>query len=613
MEDRSKQVALLFRKLFRGTDSRATGEPDQLPDEEIERRVKAVLQRVSEEVRELWGAVPDQDRSGFEYRLACEAVKAGVTNEMDLACLIFTSVAHQDKFSGRKDSWKRAVACARKALTAGEEGKAGKKPTQANVLVQLAQQAELFHTPDGIPYATVPVGDHRETWPIRSRRFSQWLKRMYYAETNKVPSSAAMSDALGVLEARALWDGQEKPVHIRVAGYEGRIYLDLCNPRWEVVEITREGWRVIQDPPVKFTRTEGMLELPRPLGGNVRHLRPFTNVADEDSWRLLCSWLVMALRPTGPYPVLILQGEQGSSKSTLARVLRSLIDPSSAPLRSAPKEERDLLIAARNSWVISLDNLSGTPPWLSDALCRLATGGGFSTRALYTDAEEVIFSAQRPIMLNGIDDVATREDLRDRAIVLQLPHIPSNERKPEQVFWREFEGVRPAILGGLLDAVATAMRREDEVVLPELPRMADFARWGAAAAPALGWKEENFMSSYQRNLQHAIEVTLDSNLVASAVRDLVGATEGKRWEGTASELLLSLLPFVDDELRRGRAWPKAPHVLSNQLKRVAPILRAVGIEVRLGGRVGRHGRRVIEIKRIGKEAAAASVVSVKTP
>src|SRR5262249_30177683 len=136
----------------------------------------------------------------------------------------------------------------------------------------------------------------------------------------------------------------------------------------------------------------------------------------EGDWRLVVSWLLAALRPVGPYPVLVVYGEQGSAKSSLVRVLRALVDPNTAALRRPPREERDLVIAATNGWLIALDNLSHLPDWLSDGLCCLATGSGFATRELYTDADEAIFAARRPVVLNGIEEVATRGDLLDRAI-----------------------------------------------------------------------------------------------------------------------------------------------------------------------------------------------------
>jgi hypothetical protein len=169
-------------------------------------------------------------------------------------------------------------------------------------------------------------------------------------------------------------------------------------------------------------------------------LRRFVNVRSEEDWKLLVAWLIQAFRPTGPYPILILQGEQGSAKTTTARILRAITDPSSTPVRTVPRGEHDLMIAANNSWVVTIDNLSGLQPWLSDALCRLSTGGGFGTRTLYENDEETLFDAMRPIILNGITDIATRPDLLDRAIILTLPASPKRTANPNLKFGQSLSG-----------------------------------------------------------------------------------------------------------------------------------------------------------------------------
>ena len=179
-------------------------------------------------------------------------------------------------------------------------------------------------------------------------------------------------------------------------------------------------------------------------------LRGFVNVTDTD-WPLFLGWLVGALRPRGPYAVLLVYGEQGSAKSTLVRVARSLIDPNEAPARREPKNGEDLIVAARNSLVVAFDNVSRLPLELSDDLARLATGAGFGARQLYTNLEEVIVHVARPITINGIEEVATRGDLLDRGLVLNLPRI--QKYQDEDVFWRSFDEAHPGILGALLDAV----------------------------------------------------------------------------------------------------------------------------------------------------------------
>ncbi len=120
--------------------------------------------------------------------------------------------------------------------------------TQATVLMDLAGDVELFHTPDGEAWAVVQVNHHRETWPLKHRNFRRFLARRFYEEEGKAPGSQALQDALNVLEAKALFEGPQYPVCTRIAEHEGKVYLDLANDAWEAVEISSTGWRVVPMP-----------------------------------------------------------------------------------------------------------------------------------------------------------------------------------------------------------------------------------------------------------------------------------------------------------------------------------------------------------------------------
>jgi hypothetical protein len=463
-----------------------------------------------------------------------------------------------------------------------------RKETQSDMLLRIAQAAELFHDPGGEAFARVPVEEHHEIWPVHSRVFRDWLLQGYYLETGKAPSAQALKEALNTLEARARFDGEEHEVFTRVAGVGSKVYLDLCNPEWEVVEITAAGWQVLRKVPVRFQRTPVMRPLPRPVGGgSLTELRPLVNLLDDPAFVLLVAFLVAALGPRGPYPVLVLHGEQGSAKSSLARLVAFLTDPSAAPLRTVPRNEEDLMIAASHSRLLAFDNLSGLPSWFSDALCRLSTGGGFSTRQLYTNRDEIVFSAIRPVVLNGIDEVVGRQDLVDRSLVLSLPAIPEEARRCERELWDEVEALRPRLLGALLDAVSCGLRRRNEVRLDRSPRMADFAHWVVAAEPALPWPAGAFLAAYEANRGEAVESSLEADEVAVAVRELVA--EQSEFEGTAQELLATLEARVAEGVRKSRFWPKNPRALSARLRRSAPGLRRGGVDVITGLR-NRHMR-----------------------
>lgn len=433
---------------------------------------------------------------------------------------------------------------------------------------------------------------HRETHSIVSKGFGDWLLRRFYEDYGKPPGAQAMQEAKGVLAAKARFEGDERQVHVRVAEHYGAIYVDLANDLWEAAEITSHGWRIVSDPPVRFRRPKGMRSLPRPVsGGRVDDLRTFVNVGSEEDWRLLAGWLVQSFSPTGPYPVLVLQGEQGSAKTTAARILRTVVDPSILAVRTIPRGEQDLALAANNSWLLAFDNLSGLAPWLSDAICRLATGGGFGTRTLYENDEETLFDATRPVILNGITDVAGRADLLDRALVLTLPRIPEEKRRPEAELWSGFERAIPGILGGFFDAVSVALRERPNIRLDSLPRMADFAMWATAAEGGLGMEPGHFMEAYSGRRKESNRLALEADPVALSIVKLM---EGRdEWVGTASGLLLELNEHVDEGIRRYKTWPRQPQYLSRHLTRLAPVLRSEGIEIQDLRRTGSERKKRI--------------------
>jgi hypothetical protein len=486
------------------------------------------------------------------------------------------------------------------------------RKSQATLLVEMAADTDLFHDPDGEAYARFPVGEgdrfHWQVARVRTRAYNRWLAQRFFRDQGKVPAAQAQQDALGVIEARAVFDGDKRDVSVRVAQLDSRIYFDLANDRWQVLEIDRDGWRVLDDSPVMFRRSKAMVPAPTPVrNGSIQELRHFANVTDED-WPLVLAWLVAAMRPMGPYPVLAVYGEHGSGKSGLCRRLRSVVDPNTAPLRADYREPRDLMIGANSGWVMALDNLSHIPAWLSDCFCRLATGGGFSCRTLYENDEETIFNAQRPLMLNCIEEVVTRSDLLDRCVLLNLPRIEPARRFSEKQLDREFETAWPRILGGLLDAVVTALRNEDAVDMPRPPRMADFAIWATAAEPALGLAPGQFLAAYEANRAAGNETALEASPIGKALVEFV--TEFGSWSGTSTELLRKLEGRAEEKAIKLKSWPSTARALGGAVKRLAPNLRDAGLSVELS-RTGR--RRLISLSRTGRESSVTNVTNVITP
>ena len=353
-----------------------------------------------------------------------------------------------------------------------------------------------------------------------------------------------------------------------------------------------------------------MKPLPIPVsGGSVEVLRSFLNVQSDTDFVLAVVWALAVLRDCGPYPVLALSGEQGSAKSTFSAILRALLDPNTAPLRALPREDRDLFIAASNGHVLAFDNVSGLRPWTSDTLCRLATGGGFAVRQLYTDQDEVLFDAARPVILNGIEDIVERPDLADRAVFLTLEPIPEERRRPEAELWTAFEAERPRILGALLDAVVEGLKKLPETRLPKLPRMADFALWATACETAI-WPAGTFWSAYCSNRDAAVEGVIEADPVATAVRALISART--EWKGTVSSLLVALGEVVDERIAKSKTWPDNPRALSGRLRRAATFLRKIGIDVAFT-KEGKARTRIVHITASAPEDAGAQASAPSVP
>ena len=473
------------------------------------------------------------------------------------------------------------------------EGKAGARATsgaqaeprrgrQRDDLMAAADSAVLWHSPQKVAFATVPVNHHFEHYALTSSAFSRWLAGRYYEATGNAPAGQMLADAKRVLEVRAIENGPRHKPAMRVAWQDGASWLDLCDDRWRAVRIDGAGWSIVEQPPVKFVRTETMDSLPDPEPGfMLEELRPFVN-AEDDDYKLIVAWLVASLWARDEiYPVLALGGEQGSGKSTIARLLQSLCDPSAVRGLALPRDDRDLFTMAMSGHALSFDNVSKIEAWFSDAICRLATGAGYLTRKLHSDAEPFWFQGSRPVILNGIPTLTDRADLAERAVAVRLLRIDRSTRKSEQDWRRDWAIAQPRILGALLDALSAAVRRYDHVTLTDAPRLADFAKLMVSCEAALGWEPGDFLRAYDDNQRATTDAVFESDPVAVAIHRLMGqhAYEGS-WEGTATALLDQLNIITPEDVRRSKFWPVRVNALGNAVDRASPLLRHKGINVR---------------------------------
>ena len=467
-------------------------------------------------------------------------------------------------------------------------------------VVAIARLAATFaHTENNEGVALIERGTHREVHLVQSQSFRCWLSGQVYQATQQGIPEMAMTTTLATLTAIGTYDGERVALHTRCAQLEGAYYIDLCNDTWQVLRIDASGFEVLDRPPVHFIRTAGMRTLPVPQGtGDINLLWRHVNIP-ESARLLVLTWLIDSLRPDTPYPVLELSGEMGSSKSTTQSRLRALIDPHEVPLRSRPKSVEDIHVAAANAHVVSFENLSSLSAEQQDTFCILSTGGGYATRQLYTNGAEHVTRSKCPVLLNGINPVASQPDLIERVIGVELPTITAGARRDEQSLERAWQDDYPHIFTGLVCLFSEALALLPAIQIPDgmQKRMLDFQRLGEAVCMALGGIAGDFSRQLDKQHDEGVLRGLDSYGIAAAVQVLIAnrtevsslkrtrgqhATDAKArpmWSGTYLQLLhdLNSMPEIDRS-----NWPRSARHLSVQLTRIAPGLRKLGIRVERG-------------------------------
>lgn len=485
-----------------------------------------------------------------------------------------------------------------------EEDGGGRKPSAATAIVAIAEELFRFgQTPDGEPFA-VRIGGPNIALMFRGSRdaLRATLAGEYRRQSGKVPSASALADALNVLAGAALGSPPE-PVALRLAAHDGSVVLDLGGADGRAVVVRPDGWEVVQTSPVLFRRTALTAALPEPTrGGDIEELRAFLN-ADDESWLLLVAWLVAALIPDIPHPILLLSGQQGTGKTTAARLLLRLIDAATAETRSAPRDPEQWAVAAAGSWCVIIDNISHIGEWFSDSLCKAVTGDGWVRRKLYTDGELAVLNFRRVVVLTSIDAGALRGDLGRRLVRVELEPIDLGRRRDETGLHADFAARRPAILGALFDLLARVLAELPKVRLPPIDAtMIDAARVFAAIDVVRGTAA---LDTYVAQAGTISKEVVEADALGEAIIKLMETIN--EWTGTAGELRERLTPEHPP-----RGWPANPRAMAGRLKRLIPALTACGLVVEYE-RAGRTRTRTYVIRRSGADGTPANADGTRAP
>jgi len=447
------------------------------------------------------------------------------------------------------------------------------KSKQDEILIGIAtKHCDFFHDSQGEAYAKIPVNSHTEIWNISSLGFRDWISRELWLQHRDGLSKNSFESALVTLRGIATYDCPSEEVYLRVAQTNGEIYIDMCNDDWQVLKVTKFGWTLMNKSPVVFVRAKNMRALRIPnANGNISLLKKHINIK-ESEFVLIVGWLLMSLQAgNGAYPMLVLRGSAGCGKTTTSRMLRELVDPNVATLLSKPKTE-DLRVVGANNHVLAFDNLSGIGPNQSDALCKISTGDNQTVRKLYTTNEEFTISLKKPILLNGIDEIAKRSDMASRSIKIELTKLQKS--KAETSVWNAFVEDAPYILGALLDGLSVALSRHDKCGVSELLRMGDFCKWATAAGPAYDWAQDQFMTVYKENVERSFLDSIESSEFASTL--VLFLELHSEFRGAPIELLAKLdLMSVEGSIK----GVKTAKAVTERLSRYENALNKLGIHI----------------------------------
>ena len=469
---------------------------------------------------------------------------------------------------------------------------------QGTEILQMIKEEgiEFFTDQMGEAYTLLTTrGGKKSIASIDSKKFEKWLQHFYFNKTGKLLGSDMIKKVSSFLSAKADYESPQIELHNRIAEKDGDFWVDLRGDKG--VRIGQGSWEVVDEMPILFRSYSHQKKQTPPSieNGDISRIFKYVRIKDKDEQGLFATWLVACFVPKIPHPILNVFGEKGAAKSSSMRATKEIIDPSRLPLLTLINQQQELVQQLSHHYAPFFDNVRKIKDWMSDLFCGAVTGTGTSKRRLYTDDDTVIYSFQRCIGFNGINNVANSSDLLDRSLQIQLSRIPKEERKTEEELRAEFAEDKPYILGGILNALAKARAIYPSVVLEEKPRMADFAKWGFAIAEATGFGGDNFLSSYSKNIDNQNEELIESDPVAQSMVSLMRDRE--RWEGTPNELYKALgteAQHIEIDISTMNSWPKAANALTRHLNEIKSNLLDIGISFhRVNSINGRRGRLMV--------------------
>lgn len=456
------------------------------------------------------------------------------------------------------------------------------KVPQKEILKEWAlNECEFFHDSEGKAWARITINNHKEVHQLNSQTFKNFLSKLGLDKMRVCVSDSTIRTVINGLTANAVFYCPEKKVYVRLAEINGSIFYDLADESWRVVEISANGWHILDESPVMFRRYSHMLPQVIPKqGGDPKLLFKYLNLKTEEDKDLYFINVGTSFFPDIPYSIEIIKGVHGSTKSCTQRIKKTLIDPSITPLLTIPKEVKDIMREASHHYILVYDNVDSLSAEISDCLCKISTGIGTSARSLYTNDDDFITCVKRPVSLNGINICSYRPDLLDRSMLIETAPMSNDKRKTESEFWDEFNKDKSKILGGFFDALVKALKIKSSLKIENLPRMADYAKVGESISQALGYPNGMFLEIYNHNIQRQTEEVIYGNAICQVLLEIFEG--GQKIENMPMANILAMLneyaTFAGVNTK-DKYWPTEPSWLGRKLQSLKPNLEKIGFKI----------------------------------
>ena len=488
------------------------------------------------------------------------------------------------------------------------------------------QARNLFIDEYNIPHIAIPIQNHLEIFQVNSNSFKNWYRMFIFERDGIVLDSQTINDTCSLASAYAASHkyGTQINLNLRTAlnyNFKTECVYDLVNKDWEFIKITSSGWEIFKDEIIfrRYTNQRAQIYPDRNYEADIfDKFMGLVNTKDKDSILLLKCYIISLFIPEIQKVVLILHGSQGAAKSSLQELIRMLVDPSVVKTFTFPRDLNELIQQLSHNYITYYDNVSMIRPWISDQLCRAVTGSGSSKRQLYTDDDDKIYSFRRCVGMNGINLAASKEDLLDRSIIISLEDIDDKDRRIPEELWREFNALKPQLLGYILDILVKVLEYEENnsetIKKFKLSRMTEFAKYGEIISRCMGNKDNEFLKAYKKNREIQVDEIVEFSQVATAIMCMMFQKydELKEWDGTPTALYTEIENIADSpkwELNidtTDRYWPKNVKSLGRRLNEIKPALKAKGLVITRYEEPDKHKTRHIKICKVLSETSETS-------